>query len=135
MDFLHTRMCFGKFWEQQEKFYDTKIFLKNFVKKFTFCGGGVNVNLEKVYILIFLHPSLMSVLMMLYVQTAANIFVIQKRKDKVGKPGVVRRVRQTHPGSNSVHCSVLQTFSWSLGAWSGTSEPAAAKLVMGIINR
>jgi hypothetical protein len=59
----------------------------------------------------FLHPSLMSVLMMLYVQTAANIFVIQKRKDKVGKPGVVRRVRQTHPGSNSVHCSVLQTFS------------------------
>ena len=56
MDFLHTRMCFGKFWEQQEKFYDTKNFLKNFVKKFTFCGGGVNANLEKVYILIFFAP-------------------------------------------------------------------------------
>ena len=40
MDFFNTRMYFGKFWEQQKKFWDTKIFFEIFLKKFTFRGGG-----------------------------------------------------------------------------------------------
>ena len=54
MDFFNTRMCFGKFWEQQKKFWDTKIFVWNFSQKvYISRGGGVNANLEKVYILDF----------------------------------------------------------------------------------
>ena len=54
MDFFNTRMCFGKFWEQQKKFWDTKIFFWNFCQKvYISRGGGVNANLEKVYILDF----------------------------------------------------------------------------------
>ena len=60
MDFFNTRMCFGKFWEQQKKFWDTNNLFEIFVKKFSFWGGGgVNANLEKVYILdFFLDPSI-----------------------------------------------------------------------------
>ena len=61
MDFFNTRMCFGNFWEQQIKFWDTKFFVVEIVvKNFTFWGGGgwVYANLKRVYILNFLHPSL-----------------------------------------------------------------------------
>ena len=55
MDIFNTRICFGKFWEQQKKFWHTNFFCWNFYlkKKFTF-WGGVNGNLEKAYILNFL---------------------------------------------------------------------------------
>ena len=32
MDFFNTRMCFGKFWEQQKKFSNNKFFLKVYIK-------------------------------------------------------------------------------------------------------
>ena len=35
-DFLNIQMCFSKFWEQQEKFWDTNIFFEIFIKNFTF---------------------------------------------------------------------------------------------------
>ena len=49
MDFLNTRMCFSKFWEQQKRFWDTKFLFDFFVKSLQFEGGGGS--LEKVYIL------------------------------------------------------------------------------------
>ena len=33
MDIFTTRMCFGRFWEQQKKFWDTKISFWNFFQK------------------------------------------------------------------------------------------------------
>ena len=54
INFFNTRMCFGKFWEQQKKLWDIHFFLlKFFSKSFNFGGGGDNANLEKVYILDF----------------------------------------------------------------------------------
>ena len=52
MDFFNTRMCFGKFWEQQKKFWDANFFCWNFCKKVYISRGegGVNANLENVYI-------------------------------------------------------------------------------------
>ena len=61
MDFFNKRMCFGKFWEQQKKFWDTKFFFEIFVKKFTFWGGGGQRQFGKSLhfeFLFFLHPSL-----------------------------------------------------------------------------
>ena len=58
MDFFNTRMCFGKLWEQQMLFSDTKFCLLKFLSKSLHFeeGGGGNGNLERAYILIFFTP-------------------------------------------------------------------------------
>ena len=57
MDFFNTRMCFSKFWEQQKNFWDNNFFFFNFCQKlYILRGGGVNANLEKVYIFFWTIP-------------------------------------------------------------------------------
>ena len=68
MDFFNTRMCFGRFWKQQKKFWDSKFFFLIFCKqKFTFRGGeggrgqgqfGKSLHFEFWF---FLHPSLVNI--------------------------------------------------------------------------
>ena len=53
IDFFITRMCFGKFGEQQKKFWDTIFFILFLSKSLNLEGGGGSANLEKLYILNF----------------------------------------------------------------------------------
>ena len=56
--FFNTRMCFGKFWEQQKNFWDKKNCVKFVSKSLHSEGGGDGVitNLVNVYIFLFLGP-------------------------------------------------------------------------------
>ena len=59
-DFFNTRMCFGKLWEQQKKFWVTNFFCWNFCQKVYISRGwgGQRQFVKSSHLDIFFHPSL-----------------------------------------------------------------------------